>query len=241
MFSMLKKLLVTLVRLKNFAIKCLDDLQKKSPDYILKLGKWVRKIYRRRRKKWQTVADNNKLFFYWFYKRIFVVGFLVKIRATPRNLLRYLKRAIIIIASFFRSSIVILISQNWEHPYIKIYFVINCIIFLLIKWWQEVRFNFECPLATLLYGKFVKKERNHKKKSKDRKQKSKLHKFVKDPFKNKIERQKAIDRKQKIIDDKKALKQVEVDAYRIKMGRLKLKYKKELKVWRKKMKKKKMR
>jgi len=80
-------------------------------------------------------------------------------------------------------------------------------IFLILKFIQEVFYNFKCPFAILLYGELV---RNHDPrylayKAERERIKKKTFKFVQDPFKNKVERAKQLAKAQEEFEARRAI------------------------------------
>lgn len=215
--------------------KYLEVLKNKWSEFILnwpelkerlKLG--FIKFAKRRKRKFQRVFEKPKKLMKW----IVYVIIMIKTKPTPRRLLRFARWCVIRFGSFIRSSIVIVLTENWDHQDAKFYLIVNCILFFFIKLWQEIRFNFDCPLAILLYGPLVKKDRS-KKKEMEAKKKQKFHKFVADPFQAKIERTKKMDKQREVMKIKMDQKLKDLEVLRKKRS----KWKKKNAVWLKKLKK----
>lgn len=167
----------------------------------------IKKLIKRRWRRFYNNINNPRK----FYKYIPFWLVLLKIRPTPKKIGRWTLWTFIKISSFYRSSFTIFMSLNQDHKYYTFYWVINLSIFLYIKWYQEVYLNFTCPLATLLYGKFVKKERKWKIKKLEKEARKKLHKFVADPFYTRADKIRIQAQRDKKLADGIAIDQAKLD------------------------------
>lgn len=188
-----KSFQIIIQSVKNYVKLEIESFVNGWPDTKVAIKTWFLKFLRRRWRRFKRVFEKPRKFLKW----VFYIIVIIKTKATPRKVLKLIKWCVVRLGSFGRSSCIILLTQNWYHHDIKFYLIINGTVFFLLKMYQEVYYNFSCPVATLLYGKFVRRERTKKKELDEKRKKPKLHKFVRDPFHNKEERRKKIEAKEK--------------------------------------------
>lgn len=168
------------------------------------------KILKRLNKFTTNVSDKKK-----FWKYLIGWLFLSLFKPTPKRLKLLIKTIFIWGCSIWRSSINIILTFDAANINFYKYIYVFFIYIFVIKFIQEVFFHFTCPLATLIYGKYVKREYKYLEKDKKKAEKErlkKLHKFVADPFYTKADKiriQAEKDAKEKVRYEKKEILLIE--------------------------------
>lgn len=193
-----------ITRLYNWLLPYMTTVYDCLLPHATRYYKWWGRFLRRRWKKFNIVLNTPPKFMKW----IFYTLILLKIRPTPRRILRFIRWCTIRYFSFIRSSMNIMFTLNWDHPYFTFYWVINFITFFFLKFYQEIVYNFSCPLATLLYGKFVRRERPHLKKP----QHVVSHNLS--PFKDKTQRALDLAKKKERYEEKAEVQRKKVKKWR---------------------------
>lgn len=133
----------------NYSLENKEETKEAIIDYLKKAKK-------RRVRRLQRVVESPKKTLKW----VFYIILLIKLRATPRNIYKFFTWYLYVgTASFIRSTLTLISYGNWSHKSIIFYCIMNTMIFLILKLYQEYRFNFTCIFAVLFYSHFYKKYR----------------------------------------------------------------------------------
>lgn len=182
--------------------------------YFNLFKQWSITFLKKRWRKFKRVFERPRKFFKW----LFIVVFMIKTKATPRNIKKFIRWCVVRFGGFIRSSVLIAITENFDYPYIDAYIKINLILFFFFKMCQELFHNFRCPLATLIYGKMDLNIKRHPmtiaRMERAKKPKQVFHKFVADPFHNKKERIKQIAKAQAEFEAKVAINREKLKEWR---------------------------
>lgn len=174
--------------------------------WLERFKRWAKKKYRRRARRVKLFLNTNlytrpkRLF-----KIIFSIFFLLLIEATPSNLFLYWCRFVMEMGMVSRGFFWMAVNQYWSHPKFYWYTKITATTVFILKFYQELKYNFKCPVATLIYGVIVSPEEEERLKKErleriEKMKKKKLHKFVADPFLAKQEKRKELAAKRVIFE-----------------------------------------
>jgi len=195
------KKIIEVFKTRKLWIESSIDYIKKNPDEAKQeafkiISKWARK---KKRRIVRVFEEPRRLL-----RLIFFLIILIKLRATPSNVKYFFKWYLWLgTATFYRSSINLFGNLIWTHKSVLFYIAMNFFICLLIKIYQEVYFNFDCPVAVLLYGIFFKRYRPLLEKAREKAEKSRLRK---EAIKNRkggtrADRLKALAEREKMLEE----------------------------------------
>ena len=127
--------------------------------YFLRFVAWGKLFLRRRWRRFQKVFHTPRKLFKW----IFIIVVMIKTRATPRNIRKFIRWCVKRSSGFVRTSVLIGLTESFDHPSFILYLKINLFIFFWLKMFQELAYNFKCPLATLIFGELNRNIKRHPK------------------------------------------------------------------------------